>query len=956
MHGALVRSVLALAFPAVLIAQSPDSIPRDTTRAEPVGMTCITGARLDSLPLDDPASAFAQVPGVFLRGGDVGLLSGASLSLRGGSSSGPATFVDGALVRSQLTGGPLIAPALNGIASVDVLTGLGGVQLPDRQGGVISYVTPSGGDRLAARWTAHTDGLFGSPAGVGYNRFSGVLSGPVPGARGLTFFASGMVQGQSSEYLGAGAQDVPTFVTGGEDTTLLVPAGSGSGTESVVIPTYVQWSGSCASGCQGLSRPMDWRTLLQFQGKVRWAYGDGSSLSLTGLAAGLEDRTFPGTDLGDPLLFSGEHDWSRLAVVNWHHVLNGSLSFDAVMSLGTDRTISGALDPASELSTRDPSFGIELSTLAFSSMGGLRVPLSEQIIRNIRTNSGLRVPFDGQTQLSDVQVGRLNPYAMGSGNFYNAGGSAPLAFSSERQLTGRWQLGWRHGRQWISVGADAAGSDVTSYDAQSTISEESLDAWTAAPRRFGVFARDLLTLGCVVIDAGLRYDHLNPGGELSITPGFTFNDPAWSPFAATSDTAYAGSVARVFAPTRGQGFVTPLVRALASLGPTTLVEITAGEEVEAPPASAILENANSDLTFTNAGAQFGRDVSYGASRLIDLEVRQDLLERAGLDLGLYYRGHVPAYGYLIENFDDPSNPGRQLTLNVLDEGGTTHVWGFEIGGHVQMSPGARLAASYSLEKAGALGTTDLGSEARGISGVTGTVLPPEGAAGTSSTGEQAVAVSLTAAVPDGWAADGWRSALRRVALVAQLRAVSGLSYTPLVNTGTGITAPYEHSTLFASGAFTSISLPWTKYLDLRVTKGIRLSGLDWTVFADFRNLLNTQNLYGVYAETNSTTNSLFEANVTSGEYATLANEAQSNGALMPDGSISTANCGGWSGEAGPVDCVMLRRADARFGNGDGVYTRAEQTATLNAFFNLVYGSWRFYGPQRTVRIGLELGL
>lgn len=971
MQSRLVRLLVVCAVPASLVAQAPDSSPADTA-ARSLPLTSggrIGGARLDSLPVDDPVAAFAHIPGVFLRGGDVGILPNASFSIRGGMENGAATFVDGAPVRSQLTGAPLITPALNGIASVDVITGLAGAELSDAQGGVVSYRTPRGGDHLVTHWTAHTDEPFSSPVSVGYNRFSGLVSGPVPGARGLSFFASGMLQGQSSEYLGAGAQDVPTYVMGGMDTTITVPIGGGGGTTTQVLPRFVQWSGSCDAGtngaaCQGLSRPMDWRTLIQLQGNVRWTYGNGSSVSITGLAAGIQSRQFPGTLLGDPLLFNGEHDWSRLAVLNWHHTVNPALSVEAVMSLGTDRFISGPLTSVSELSSRDPSLGIELSTLGFSSLAGLGLPLSDQIIRNIRTYSGLRVPYLGQTQLSDFQDGRLNPYAMAGGNLYNGGVNAPLTFASERQVTGRWQATWRHAAHAVTVGVDTRGSDLTSYTAPSLLSAAFLDAWTASPTQFGLFAADRLRLGRVLIDAVLRYDRVNPGGELPVTPGFVFNDPNWSPLAATSDSAYAGSVSRVFQPTRDQSFVTPRIHVAAPIGPTTVVGLSAGEQLETPPAFAVADNSNSDLSFTNADAPFGRDVSYTASRMVELDVHQVLSYRARVDLGTYYRGHIPSYGYLIQNFDDPTNcqivngvrTCRQLTLNVLSRGETTHVWGIEVAAHQNLSDAVQVSALYSLAKSGAGGGVDLAANARAIAGVTGSVLPPGGSSSEGGTAEHAIGLSLDAVVSDRWAADGWRKALQRVAASAQFRMISGLPYTPLVNQGDGVTGPNENipSGAMIAGNPGSASLPWTRYLDLRITKGVRANGLDWTIFADFRNLLNTRNLDGLFAETGDVTNALFETNVISGEFPVLANEASINGALGANNSVVLTNCANWQGSTGPLDCVMLQRAEARFGNGDGTFTQAEQTKAFDAYYQMLHGAWRFYGPQRTIRVGLEL--
>jgi len=37
-----------------------------------------------------------------------------------------------------------------------------------------------------------------------------------------------------------------------------------------------------------------------------------------------------------------------------------------------------------------------------------------------------------------------------------------------------------------------------------------------------------------------------------------------------------------------------------------------------------------------------------------------------------------------------------------------------------------------------------------------------------------------------------------------------------------------------------------------------------------------------------------------------------------------------------------------------VYTVAEQTKALGAYFDAFFGAWRFHGAGRTVRVGLEL--
>jgi hypothetical protein len=177
-----------------------------------------------------------------------------------------------------------------------------------------------------------------------------------------------------------------------------------------------------------------------------------------------------------------------------------------------------------------------------------------------------------------------------------------------------------------------------------------------------------------------------------------------------------------------------------------------------------------------------------------------------------------------------------------------------------------------------------------------------------------------------------------------------------ITSGAGQTAPGTNFGLAAAqaGDVNSASTPWTKYLDLRFNKGLKFGRIGVTAFADIRNLLNWKNINGLFAETNDVTNTVFQHNTIAGEFVTLANEAINSGALRADGAVSLANCRSWKGEAGPVDCVELSRAETRFGNGDGVYTVAEQTNALNSYYNLFNGAYGFNDAPRSVRLGFEL--
>jgi hypothetical protein len=149
-------------------------------------------------------------------------------------------------------------------------------------------------------------------------------------------------------------------------------------------------------------------------------------------------------------------------------------------------------------------------------------------------------------------------------------------------------------------------------------------------------------------------------------------------------------------------------------------------------------------------------------------------------------------------------------------------------------------------------------------------------------------------------------------------------------------------------------MPWVGELDLRLTKGLRLGGLDWTAYADLRNLLNLTNINRQFAETGDVHNDKYRDIYIGPEVDRLKTEA---GAFLQtvDGQFRIAlpdDCGRWGG--GPANCVLIKQAEARFGNNDGFYTESEYLAAFNAEYDLFNAPYTFYGAGRQVRLGLEL--
>ena len=973
-----------------VVAAANPIVPRDQVTSKSI----VAGTEIASLPVDNVRSVIALQPGVVESG------NGAGLSIRGGRPGEANVYIDGAPVRAANGGSQAVSVQTNGIEEASVTTGALPVQFGDAQSGVISYTTKSGGENLSGSFAALGDGMFGNGISNGYNRFEGSIGGPIPGVSKLRFFASGVLQGQSTcgntdgnvtsdiQCLGRnlGADAVPSYTVAGIDTTVTVTSATGLGKEQVALPRFVQYSGSCDASknagfdCHGLQLPSNWATTINLQGKLTYFYGSGSSLALSGVAGGNQGRTYNGRLIDDPAAQGGYHNWQRTLTLNWNHQLfktaDRALSINVIASYGTNQTIAGVLDATSEVNTQNPTGGIELTPLNFGGYGAFAAEFfnnPDQIVKDLRTNSGDRIPLLGRTELNTAQPYRMNPYGMASGGFVTTGignnvgtlTDAANQLYKESRLYGTANVDWQANRYHrFTFGGELRHSDVA-YWTGGLINEIFMDAYHDKPVNGALWGSDRLDLGDVVIDLGVRYDYFNSNALFSNTPGFTFSDPKWNQAlnSGSPDAAYQAGVAKVFTPGAAHSVLSPRIGVSFPITDQTDFHLSYSHQVQSPDINTLLQGINNDLTFTNANDRFGRDVGFGKSILFEFGARHAFSPDLVIDVSAYNKSKISDLSYRIFNFNDPSNPGRQLTINVLTSGDFGYDRGLDLKLDRRLGNWLATQVAYTYEVANGTGSSPysyLSTNARSISGVTGSVLPPaEQARAVNDQRTHSIAGAVSFTVPQGWQQGSTvGKILDRVTAFATFRILSGLPYTPIANAGGGQTAPGTNFGLTAtqSGDVNSSTTPWTKYVDLRINKGLKLGRMDVTAFADIRNLFNWKNIVGLFAETNDVTNAIYQHNQVAAEFVNLANEATANGALNAATQAVTlpANCGTWRGEAGPVDCVELKRAESRFGNGDGVYTLSEQTAALNSYYNLFNGPYGFNDAPRNVRLGFEV--
>ena len=957
-------SAVELGAITVTVQQNP-IVPRDQVSTKSI----VTGTLVSDMPVDNIRQVLSLQPGVVESG------KGAGLSIRGGRAGEAAVYVDGALVRSQQTGAQQLNVGTNALEEASITTGALGAEFSDAQSGVIAFVTRGGGPSFDGAIAYETDEMFGDAASVGLNRAEVSLGGPI--MNNLTFFVAGTIDGQQSNRRGKGADEYGAFVLGGLDTTVTAVDGNGNET-AVAIPRFVQYSGTCDAAdnfgveCQGARRPYNWSTEATANAKLQYTYGSGSRISGTYIWSQDQARDW---NAGFAYQRStGNREWSKAFIVNWTQQLMRSaeraLAFDVNLSYQTDKRLDGPLTAEYEQSNRSPGLGWGFGSIdhvinfdhfsdedptAAGSVTQLKSQADwDQLVRNVRTNSGTRVPYLDRDDLRNSQPYRMNPYALATG-YPTTGWDVGALLFDESRLTGRANVDWQFDRyNRFRFGGDLQSGKVNYFNS-GALRQSFMDVYTEKPSRYGFYGEDRLDLGDVVIELGVRWDYFNTGALISSVPGRIFTDPEFD--AENADA----SLANVLTPVESHSTWSPRVRVSFPVTDQTGFRLSYAHQVQSPDFASILTGINNDLAFTNTNDIFGRDVTWGKTIIFEFGVRHAFSQDLVMDISAYNKDKVSDISARIQGFLDPAQ-GDSMNLNVLTnfDFGNTRGVDLSLIRRIGDFFNGQLAYTFQVAKnTGSDPNSYLRTTGRQVGAVTGErVDPPQAILPTDDNRTHNITGALSFSFPgDFQAGPVLGPVLRNVGAFARFRFASGLPYTRLLNGGNGQTAPFVAFGLSAQSAepINASSMPWLKEMDLRVTKGLRLAGLDWTAYADFRNILNLANVTGLFAETSDVTNELHRELAVTPEVARLEAEAGSFLKEQRDGTLAISlpsDCTRW--DQGPVNCVLLKRAEARFGNGDGLYTEDEYTAAFNANYDLFNAPYTFYSTGTQIRLGIEL--
>jgi hypothetical protein len=986
----------------VTVEQTP-IVPRDQVTSKAI----IQGDVLLGIPGDAVSAVLGLQPGV---------VSGRTgLTIRGGRPGEAATYIDGVLVRNMSGNSGTVSVGTNAIEEAAVTTGAIGAEYGEAQSGVVNLVTRAGGQKIHGNVSFATDDPSGQTYGTGLNRLEASIGGPLTSR--LTYFFATQIQGQQNGLRNMGAENVPRYVLDGVDTVLTVaraPGVAGTDSQRVYLPKFISYSsGSRQPNAWSSSLGFDAKLQYTFGAGSRVAFtyhrnqGEGLNTSLT-----YDYNTMGRTanwNLSNAFIVS----WTQNLASSGER----ALFLDASLSYQHDQQIGGQINPEWATDRQKPFMWFSLSKPQFT-FDLNNWPITDRLIQNIRLGNcqngadpanpdlGGCAPFNQRTDLANVGEFRTNPYGItGSAVYFPTSGLArgvPI-LSEESRWTGRANFDWQANRyNRVRFGGDFVVDKMDYFALNNMFSTQFMDAYKEKPMRFGLYASDRIDLGDVVIDLGLRFDRLNSKMQYPRVPSRTFADPIRTGNLAVAytaaDTAMANNCGTLFGYVTGAGGHTPTpadttawstcnfftatpknalapsLRVSFPVTDKTGFRLSYAHQLQTPSFRQLAWGHNLDVNLTNTNNIFGRDLAYGKTIMFEFGIRHAFSEDMVLDISAYNKDKVSDIAARIQSFWDPTDK-KDANLNTYTNAGFGNVRGVDLKLDRRIGQLFQGTVVYTFESNR---TTDsdpneyLNNQSRSISAVTGDRLPaPQALMLSAENRTHTIAGNLALNFPHGWhSGTTVGSILQDFGIGATFRFASGLPYTACpVNSGSLVFGPGNGfcNIYLGTEVMNGARLPWIKNVDMRVTRGFRVGGRDLTVFADFRNLFNWTNVTNLWAETGDVVNDKYKAQNLNTHYTQLQSEAGNlysiqdvvkNGVTTRMGVIDLTNCSNYAPTKvyGLPNCLMLRRTEQLFGNGDKLLDMSEVDAAYGAFYNAYSGvaAWNFRGTGLNIRFGFEL--
>jgi hypothetical protein len=472
------------------------------------------------------------------------------------------------------------------------------------------------------------------------------------------------------------------------------------------------------------------------------------------------------------------------------------------------------------------------------------------------------------------------------------------------------------------------------------------------------------------------------------TPGRTYGDPLRTGDLSTAFTAEDTLMGRNCAAATAANDTTalatcnyftadprsalaPSIRVSFPVTDRTGFRLSYAHQVQTPAFNLLATATNNDLLFTNTNDIFGRDLAFGKTIMFEFGIRHAFSDDMVLDISAYNKDKVADVTGRLTSVVDPYDMG-DMTVNLYTNSDFGNVRGVDVKLDRRIGQIFQGTLVYTFQSSLTTGSDPneyLNTISRQISAVTGDRAPPPQALLASADNRtHTIAGNVALNFPHGWRSGTMLGTiLQDFGFNATFRFASGLPFTKIYNSGAGTTGPGNGfgNVYLGTERLNSATMPWIKNVDLRVTRGLRVANRDLTLFADFRNLFNWSNLGAIFAETGDVVNDVFKTATLSPIVTTLQSEAAGlwkvedvthDGVTSRQSLVDLTDCSLYQPTRvyGMPNCLMLRRAEERFGNGDRKFDESEFSRAYGAWYNVNNGSQAFYGAGLNIRFGFEL--
>ncbi len=749
---------------------------------------------IQKLPTRGYRDAAAQQTGVvnFGRNIDNEAQNSNTLIIRGGRPNETAYFVDGFSQQDPLTGTSSTSISNSAIEEVVVLTGGFNAEYGRIMSGAVNVVTREGGQKYFGSLEAVSDALAGNwiqAAKTDYNIYDLTLGGPViPGNDRLTFFVSGERRWQRDRS--------PSF-----------------------LPTAFRQELTQLHAEQDI-KPDNTSSAYTFQGKLAYQISDKDQLKVGGLGSQDDWRQFSQFYLLDPTHGPRYTDRNQSFYSTLNHVFNNrTFANVGVNYFETERKRGDAT--------------------AFDRLGDYYVPGGNSL-------------YDQDVPIFYLPTHVWDDYLQRNSNYIGATGTVSSQLNQYHQLKVGADYQYHTLRLFdhyfpTQLGGD--NPDLNNWDgygykigvgpdgAFRLENEDSGRDGPKHPKVWSTYVQDKYERSGVIVNGGLRYDHIDVNTPALKNERFPLGDPT-DPN-NNPDLLEANDLI----PNKTYGRISPRLGVAFPVDEKTIMRFNFGQFYQQPNLQDLYVNYRFLEYKVRTGGYF---VGFGNPNLrperttaYEAGLQRQLGDQVKLDVTAYYKDVKD----LVEVTNVPSHPKSFSSFRNRD---FATIQGLDLG--LTMRPVNHISANLAYSLSFAQGTGSVSNTQRNIAWV-GTETPKQ-TSPLDFDQRHKISMNLDYRLGrgEGPAFSGHRW-LQETGINALLNVSSGTPYTP--------TKVFNEVTLAAIspepvGPVNSRYGPWNVTLDLKASRAFTVSNLHMEAFVWGLNVFDNRNPVTVYTSTGNT--------------------------------------------------------------------------------------------------------